>query len=481
MVDTGYLANFFRSNALTLETSDDELRQALLSAGIAEIDLPLATAFFRAGSWREAPSSPFTPSPAAAPSVAPAEVKPSPNFSTPPVISLRPHRGGLIFGLILLVIVLLGGGYLAYAYFQGMPPFGQAPYTEENIVPKIAAGFKSIQTAKQVVNVNLNLVPRDPGAKPFVPKVTSAPGRRPLLVELGQLLRLAPQNLNFGTSFTSSFKRGDGLLSSDWQTGVTFNGTFDDFNFEAELEARHVADDYYFIVNKFPSFFFLSLFSPIKGKWVHVTPEDLTATTSRSSISFFGGGEKLSQLEAEYAKRREEGVKDFELMTQLALEEKFFQILGRPTMEKVAGERLYRYQLVIDREAGVRYLKKLAEEFNKQPSETQAKYSAGLMKTVQYLESEDFIEAYKYFMDNTGLFVWADEAGLARQVEYRLRLVPPDTATQLSDKQLLITLTSRFENINEPLVVPIPEAAMPFQEALKLFNPFGLFGEAEEG
>jgi hypothetical protein len=79
-----------------------------------------------------------------------------------------PNRSGGkgILAVILILIILIGAG-VAYAYYKGIGPFGSAPYSDTQLVSDIVAGIGKINNASYSLSLNMISEPKDADAEPF--------------------------------------------------------------------------------------------------------------------------------------------------------------------------------------------------------------------------------------------------------------------------------------------------------------------------
>lgn len=62
--------------------------------------------------------------------------------------------------------------------------------------------------------------------------------------------------------------------------------------------------------------------------------------------------------------------------------------------------------------------------------------------------------------------VWVDTAGFPVIVENTMRIIPPDTAVQLKEKQINIIFKLAITNINTPVTITAPTDAVPIETIL---------------
>jgi hypothetical protein len=90
--------------------------------------------------------------------------------------------------------------------------------------------------------------------------------------------------------------------------------------------------------------------------------------------------------------------------------------------------------------------------------------------TLDYLQSPEFDEVFDYLDQNTSVAVWVDRNGFPAAVQYTLRVVPPDTALQLKDKQVNFIFKLAFSGINEPVIIETPSDSKPVQQVISEYK-----------
>ena len=106
----------------------------------------------------------------------------APVFSTPSVSSQLPpqtpivqksSKKGIVYLIVILVLILLAGA-VAYAYVEKIGPFSSPKYTEDNFSSSILSKIAKIDTATYTFSGAINVVPRDADAVPFTLKVSNS-------------------------------------------------------------------------------------------------------------------------------------------------------------------------------------------------------------------------------------------------------------------------------------------------------------------
>lgn len=288
----------------------------------------------------------------------------------------------------------------------------------------------------------------------------------PYMAMLAGYARSVPENLDFTGAIAGTFSYPKGGKPTDWRSNFTLSGDFDDLSINVDVEARKVAEDYYFIANKFPSFFYFSMLSPIKGKWVKITSEEAT-TTGGYGYSMVGSlKSELRSAESEYKEKRELLAKDLRTMARIADEQRFFQNVGGPALEELDGVKAYRYDLRINKDTFVSTMERFAQEFKDDP------YGYGLdaEELISLIKTDENSYTLDYMSKNVFFTLWADKEGKPVRGDVRFRVVPPDSVEHLADKQIDLTISVALANINNAPKVDAPKDFITAEEADDLLD-----------
>jgi uncharacterized pyridoxamine 5'-phosphate oxidase family protein len=296
---------------------------------------------------------------------------------------------------------------------------------------------------------------------------------KPFIVELGEMMRQMPPDVDVSGSVSAATDFKQGALA-DWLFNFNAQGSFGDLSYKVNVDALKKGSDYYFKINNMPSILFGS-YATIKGKWVKVTSQ--VATTSKNSYSSDLGSE-LPKLEKEYKEKRDKIIKLLVKAASIADEEKLVAFKSSPRKEKIEGRELVRYDITIRKEAILPFYKKLGQEVDSNPDYSDFKgiVDQGL---IEYLESKEFDEVFDYYNKNSEYIFWTDIAGFPAAIQNTLRIIPPDTATQLKGKQVNIIFKLGLNDINKPVTIEAPTGAVSLETVMKDFekNAYGSDGE----
>jgi len=292
---------------------------------------------------------------------------------------------------------------------------------------------------------------------------------KPLIEALSEASRYLPAELSAEISMSATTEVMETDKPASFKANTSFTGDFGDLRILFDADILRSGEFFYFRISKIPSLFGLSL-ANLKGKWVEVP---LNATTTTGS---YGGpvydpvtsiAKGLPNYEKQYREKRKESAEIFKKVLQIADEKKFLTFKDKPVQVNLGDRNLYRYNLEFNRESILPFYRELsimfAEEKNKD-------YRLSIFDDpgmLEYLESAEFKEIFAYYEANTSMTLWIDKEGYPAQFEYRIRLVPPETATQLKDKQGDIILLLNLNDINEPVNIEKPADAISLEQATK--------------
>ncbi len=294
---------------------------------------------------------------------------------------------------------------------------------------------------------------------------------KPLLVELGEMLRMLPPDVRASVMVGAS-SQWKGGTPSDWLFNFDAAGSFGDLEYKVNADALKKDTDYYFKVNNMPSFLMGELAS-LKGTWIKMTTDTVSSTASTSS----GYGGELSYLsnefpryEKDYRENREKFVNLLREAASIADEVQLITFKKAPQQETVEGKKLMRYELSLRKESILPFYMKLADAVLKDGNLKDYAETFNVQGTKEYLQSKEFSDVFDYLDKNIQYVFWTDQQGFPAIVQQSLRIVPPDTAVQLKDKQVDLVLKLVLSKINEPVVIEAPANATPIETVMKQFD-----------
>lgn len=285
---------------------------------------------------------------------------------------------------------------------------------------------------------------------------------KPFLVELGEEARYLPAEIKIDGTIgaTTDWQKAGG----EWKAFLDGTGDLGDLTYAVNVEALKKGGIYYFRINKIPSLF-LSELGNIKGQWVKVDPA-ATGATAGSYSEFSSLASELPNAEASYKQNKQQALEMLKKAATFADEEGLFTLKGAPEKTTLDNRTVYKYNLKIRKEAIVPFYKKLLAESatNKTFSQNSLAGDQGLL---DYLQSPEFAEVFDYYDKNTSLVVSVDAEGFPAQLEYGMRIVPPDTAVALKDKQAKLSLILTFSGVNQPVTIEAPKDAKLINDLIK--------------
>jgi len=290
---------------------------------------------------------------------------------------------------------------------------------------------------------------------------------KPFLVSLAEAVTYFPTELNASLSASAQTDLSN-KESADWKFNVDATGDFGDLTYKFNVDALKKASIYYFRINNMPSFFF-SYIGLEKNQWVSIDPSKATSNSS-SYGQYSSSADALSEAEKNYKEHREEIANLLKKIVKIADEKNLLKLKNPAYAEKVNGRDLYRYDLLINKDAILPFYESVSEEFNK----TDMKNSYPVIEDsayLEYLKSPEFNEVFDYYQKNTTWTLWADAQGFPAIISYSMRIVPQDSATQLKDKQVNLVFKLELSDINRPVKIDEPKDAKDLQEIIES-NPY---------
>jgi hypothetical protein len=293
------------------------------------------------------------------------------------------------------------------------------------------------------------------------------PEPKPFLVELGEESRMLPPEFSAAVSVDSAVETSsDG---GDWEFSLDGELDMTDMIFKLGLDMRKVDDTYYFQVRHMPDFFAMMFGMIRKNVWISLAPPTGAEVSDEDIVDYtlLGGlRDELPELEAEYQENRQETAQFLQALLGFAEEEQLVLLDGSPRSVRADGRSLYQYDVRFNKDAIVPFARKMIAEAEKYDSlkDNQLFTDTALL---EYLESSEFDQTFEYLDKNTTLSILVDKAGYPAQVAFSMRLVAPDTAVQLTDKQARLTFTLTLDDINERIEVQAPEGAIPMEQIIE--------------
>ncbi|MSR73349.1 hypothetical protein EXS61_01955 [Candidatus Parcubacteria bacterium] len=294
---------------------------------------------------------------------------------------------------------------------------------------------------------------------------------KPFFVQLSEMMRSIPPDVSAQLSAIaqSQWSQGD---SADWIFNTDASGSFGDLKYKFNADALKKDKDYYFKINNIPSIL-SGYIGALKGTWIKI-PEASTkkpadtrdySSYSYSAVSYFA--REFPDFEKHYKDYRKYLVTLLKSSAEVADSVKLISFAENPKQEKVDGQNLTRYDLIVKKEAILPFYNALSL---KAESDNDLKNLELFVKDTgfkEYLESPEFNEVFDYFTANTKFTIWMDASGYPVLLQEKLRIVPPDTAVGLKDKQIDIIFKLTLSEINQALNVEVPAGARLVDDVAK--------------
>jgi hypothetical protein len=281
---------------------------------------------------------------------------------------------------------------------------------------------------------------------------------KPFFMSLADGMKYMPSDFKVNTSIAISSEWGQ--EGADW----TFNGggelTSSDMSYKLNLDALKKDTNYYFKINNMPSLF-SSYIEKIKGRWISISP-NTSIEDGYSSYSYLKNG--VLEGEKYMKENNEKFLKLITKMVALADEEKLFAFKNKPSLEKIDGRELVRYDLKLRKESILSFYTELQDELFKDPDFSENASKIADQGFIEYLKSEEFDKVFSYFDKNNTLTLWTDKAGFPAIIENNVRVVPPDAVESFKGKQVNLTFKIYLDNINKPLGIKAPLSSTPIDE-----------------
>lgn len=277
----------------------------------------------------------------------------------------------------------------------------------------------------------------------------------PFFISAQEAFTFIPADFS-GTVSATARADWSGAERSAWEFMVTAVGGSEDLSYRLNLEARKKDGVYYGRINNIPDPF--GMLSALKGKWVRVhASEESPDAFSFESMVF----NSIPKLEEAYLKQRSEVVAVLRTAARIADEEQVVVFAEEPRAERIAGQMLYRYRLVPQKESIARFVKRLYDE------EPRARtVFPALDSILGEIGTPEFEQLFAYYKENVTQTLWVDAKGNPVHIEYAVRVVPADAATAFVDKQVRLVFKLSYRDVDEPIDIQVPEGARPLSELL---------------
>ncbi|HQU07877.1 MAG: hypothetical protein B7X04_02290 [Parcubacteria group bacterium 21-54-25] len=292
---------------------------------------------------------------------------------------------------------------------------------------------------------------------------------KPFFVQMQDMASYFPPQLAVAFSLGATV---DWAHSADWKFNLSASGDFGDLTYKVGGDALKKDGVYYLRINDIPGI--VGMLADYKGKWIKYDPATATTTATAYPISELSSiTSQLPQAEKDYKKQRAAYTKLLLMAANIADSVHLMHFKTPPVVDHVNGRTLYRYELVLNKDAIVPFYTKLLAAAKQDPDLANAPFvtDTGL---INYLKSPEFDSVFAYYNENTALTLWVDPQGFPAQLSYSIRFVPPDTATALKDKQARLTFTLNMSRINQPVTIQAPSGAKTVEQLVGTSTPGGI-------
>lgn len=196
----------------------------------------------------------------------------------------------------------------------------------------------------------------------------------------------------------------------------------------------------------------------------------------------------VQNFEKTYKENREMIFEMIKKVAAAADKEEILVFKNKPKKEIIDGKNLTRYEISIQKDKLYSFVISLRENITKDPKFIETfESSFGIPKSPtgtpeekadnkkeieDYFKSEEFNQIFDYIEKNNNLIIWTDSDGMPVRIENTSRIVPPDTAEVLKDKQISLVYELTLSNINSPIVVTAPTDAVSWDTIFNELNPY---------
>jgi len=420
--------------------TDDEITQALISPDVNPV--------------QGTPSAPTPTSPA---QTAPTSIQqvervvptqqPVTESASPVSPSARSNHVYMKVAVLSLVALLvLGGAY--YVWGKGLVAGGA--YREDNILSGLIAKYADIHSSTYTSSISIKMVERDRGAEPLPPEEVAEDNYS------FDMISFLPRELELN-GFLSMSADWQGKDLADWKFNVGGDGDLGDLTYKINIDGIQKDGEMYIKINNFPIIPFLGDLSVLKGQWIKI------GDSSSSPQDLFGFSNYSSSEQKTYKETHDEVVAFLTRAAALSDENHLLKISGSKNVE-VDGRSLARYDVTLRKDSLLPIYEELKKDYESSANLYIASYFKG--DTSEYLASQRFSDVFNYWDKNAELALYVDQDGNPAIVEYKMRIVPPDSATQLSDRQADVIFRLIISDINKKVDIETPKDAKSFEDAM---------------
>ncbi len=390
-----------------------------------------------------------------------------------PIPSSRPSRTKL-FVLIGVAVIIATITAIGYALWSEVIP---NPFVQQPTAADITQAFLSLDSATITSNIKLEVVPREESVEPLdlseysaadeaspciagditcedelseATATTEAPSRSPL----STILTLLPSDLKLDLALTSTFAK-ESENTADAETTVVGTYTSNNITANVDIAFRQVDGKSYVQPNKVPLPIPLFDLQSLSGSWIALQDEGEDETKVFKKIDTEGKGGK-DAIEASFHK-------ELQTLFSQALDN---GALAYSTAERVSynNNKVWKVTLVVD-------AKKFQEAFLEIGDHRDEYFGNANVFTifddenVASIKEEKTVKNLQAVAERSVMALYVNKEYIPVAFTFAAKIAPELDAESLSDKQINISLTMEFSNINQPITLTAPADTMNLREA----------------
>lgn len=282
---------------------------------------------------------------------------------------------------------------------------------------------------------------------------------KPFITQMQEMISSAPAEMAVNASVSAATDWTK--TNADWKFNIGASGDFGDLTYKIDADALKKSGIYYLRINNFPSLFGFPPAS-MKGQWAKFDPVAASSTSSGYNDASYITN-YASEAEDKYKKNRADFLEILKKAADVADKTHLIFFEEAPSRDRVDNRTLYRYGLKINKSALSAFYRQMSAEVDQKNQDAQMFNDPSVE---EYLQGEEFNQLFDYYLKNTTLTLWVDSEGRPAVIKYSVRIVPPDTASALKDKQFDMVYQLSISDINSPIDISTPADAKPIGELL---------------
>ncbi|MDP2932860.1 MAG: hypothetical protein Q8N81_01900 [bacterium] len=391
---------------------DEEIKKTLLANGWQEHDI---TEAFQALA-SPVPTAPTPQSPPFAPLQTPSSPAVLPAGDAVVAVTAPAKKHLLLPVIAAVVVFLVGGATLGYAYYQSSSP--------QKTVAKMFGNFSKIKSSEFSGSITANIE-----SDALSAGVNAAGTTEPA----------AKQKLNLGIDFSGASDIGD-LANPKFQLALKFKGDMKETgSFSLAADLRSLEKNFYFKISNLPNIGIADL-SPFSDKWIKLSGEELKNSPLLNQAS-------SQSQNTPPQENKPLTTAQIQKLEQFITEHQFIKVTGKLADETLAGVPTKHFRFVFDKQAYKDFAKELSDNSDYKLDKTQLDK---MNESLDGLNSAD------------------GEMWIGKKDAMLYKVVLNFNLTETSDSKTSgrITFTLSFSNYNQPVTVTAPSPVLPFEEVL---------------